>query len=392
MMTKRIVVPKVFIQDQNWLDGETGACSKPVQDVLFPLLKPAAHALASGAVIGIPTETVYGLGASIAFPEAIERIFTLKGRPNDNPLIVHVGSKRQIAPLVRTLSLGAQCLIDHLMPGPLTLVLPRSDLVPDAVTAGGETVGIRLPELAVARALMVQSGQAVAAPSANLSGTPSPTSADHVLADFSGRIPYVVDAGYAKIGLESTVLDLTDKPVILRPGAYSASDILNVLLKYEISFSDRDWQEMLLQSGQHQLDDVEKPRAPGMKYRHYAPSCPVIAYQPPLALTDIASDVDFQASIGIMLTQADWKNFGYHPPLQIGQVVALHGSGKRYFYCYGEMANSKEAGQHFYHALRSLDQLGVQSILVPRFEAGEWVDAYLNRLEKACQPRPAQLK
>ena len=192
--------------------------SKEERDQLTEtLLTAPATALANGEVVAFPTETVYGLGANINCPEAVDEIFSIKGRPNDNPLIVHVGTKEAIKPLVQSFPEVAEVLVEELMPGPLTLVLPRSDIVPDNVTAGLDTVGIRMPNHPVTRQLLILADVPVAAPSANLSGKPSPTLAEHVVHDLQGKVNFIVDGGPCQVGVESTVLDLSSgPPLILR--------------------------------------------------------------------------------------------------------------------------------------------------------------------------------
>ena len=189
-------------------------------------LQAAGQALAGGAIVAFPTETVYGLGASAFLPEAVAEIFRLKGRPADNPLIVHLLSADWLDRVVAEIPDLFWPLYQAFSPGPLTFVMPRRSQVPDLVTAGLDTVAVRFPSQEVARALLQAAGVPVVAPSANLSGRPSPTRARHVLDDFAGRIPYVIDDGPCEVGLESTVLDLTAQPPrILRPGKITAGQI-----------------------------------------------------------------------------------------------------------------------------------------------------------------------
>ena len=175
------------------------------EDYVFP-----AALLACGELVAFPTETVYGLGADATNEAAVAKIFAAKGRPGDNPLIVHVARKSDIPPLVTHITPLAQCLMDAFMPGPVTLVMPKSRLIPDLVSAGLPTVGIRMPAHPVALNLIRHAGVPVAAPSANMSGSPSPTRAEHVEKDLSGRIPCIVDGGPCDVGIESTVIDVTD--------------------------------------------------------------------------------------------------------------------------------------------------------------------------------------
>ncbi len=228
------------------------------------ILLPAAELLRAGKLVAFPTETVYGLGANALNPEAVRAIFAAKGRPADNPLIVHVAKISDLEKVVREISPLARLLMEKFMPGPLTLVLPRSELVPDVVTAGLDTVAVRLPEHPVARRLIELASVPVAAPSANRSGRPSPTLAEHVLEDMNGRIPLIVDGGPSDFGVESTVLDVTGSvPVILRPGAVTIEELQAVA-------------GTVLVAGASPAPALNTtPRSPGMKYRHYAPGTPL---------------------------------------------------------------------------------------------------------------------
>ncbi|MBI3989915.1 MAG: threonylcarbamoyl-AMP synthase [candidate division NC10 bacterium] len=224
--------------------------------------RPAARAIAQGAallrageLVAFPTETVYGLGADALRPEAVQKIFQVKGRPLDNPLIVHIADRDHLRQLARKVPPAAFTLTDRFWPGPLTLVLPRSAAIPPEVTGGLETVAVRMPAHPVALALIRESGVPVAAPSANRSGRPSPTTAAHVLRDLGGRIPLILDGGPTEIGVESTVLDLTGPtPVLLRPGGVTLEELQAVV-------------------GPVDLKPVEgfRRRSPGTRYRHYRP-------------------------------------------------------------------------------------------------------------------------
>lgn len=218
-----------------------------------------AEILKQGNLVAFPTETVYGLGASAWSPSAIRSVFEIKGRPSDNPLIVHISSLAMLDGFTSKVSPVAKLLIRKFWPGPLTLVFGKKPEVLDAVTAGLQTVALRMPDHPVALSLIEQAGPLVA-PSANKSGRPSPTRAEHVIADFGKRIP-VIDGGECRIGLESTVLDVTgSKPVILRPGYITPANIEQVI-----------GYRPLVES----LDNIAKPKSPGMKYSHYAPEASV---------------------------------------------------------------------------------------------------------------------
>ena len=225
-------------------------------------LSAASELLKKGRLVAFPTETVYGLGANALDPSAVMSIFAAKGRPADNPLIVHIHDREQLSPLC-DIPDRAPCLMDAFWPGPLTLLFPRKPAVPDQVTAGLPTVAIRMPSHPVAAALLRACGLPVAAPSANRSGRPSPTTAEHVYEDMRGRIPLILDGGPCNVGVESTVQDLCHgMPVILRPGGITQS-MLESALGERVSVAGSVLR--LLNSGETAL-------SPGMRYRHYAPS------------------------------------------------------------------------------------------------------------------------
>ena len=232
--------------------------------LLFPspeALQLASDLLRSGQLVAFPTETVYGLGADALTPEAVAKIFAAKGRPADNPLIMHIWSVDQLEGLCRIPPL-AEKLMAAFWPGPLTLLMPRTDRVPDMVTAGLPTVAVRMPSHPVAQALLRKAGVPIAAPSANRSGKPSPTTAAHVLSDMDGRIPLILDGGACDVGLESTVLDTCHgTPCVLRPGGITR-EMLETVLGTEVSVAGS-----ILQP----LKPGEQALSPGMRYRHYAP-------------------------------------------------------------------------------------------------------------------------
>ncbi len=227
-----------------------------------PAIRKAAQIICAGGLVAFPTETVYGLGASAIDPAAVARIFSAKGRPSDNPLIVHVAAREQVYQVASSVPERALYLMERFWPGPLSLVLPRSSAVPDLVCAGLPTVAVRMPSHPVALGLIRAAGVPIAAPSANRSGRPSPTSARCVLEDLAGRIDAVLDGGTCRIGVESTVLDLTGpRAVILRPGGVTREALASAL------------GEPVFQAA---WKGGDAPPSPGMKYRHYAPRAPLI--------------------------------------------------------------------------------------------------------------------
>ncbi len=225
----------------------------------------AGKIIRSGGLVAFPTETVYGLGANALDSEAVAGIFRAKGRPQDNPLISHIADFQEIYSLCREVPPEAELLAENFWPGPLTMVLKKSDAIPMSVSAGLDTAGIRLPSHPAARALIRAAGVPIAAPSANTSGKPSPTTAAHVLADMDGKIDMILDGGACSVGLESTVVSLCgERPRLLRPGGITLEQLESVLGKVDVDRAIRE-----------QISTNEKVSAPGMKYRHYAPRAPV---------------------------------------------------------------------------------------------------------------------
>lgn len=234
-------------------------------------VKEAAECLRRGKLVAFPTETVYGLGASALNPEAVKQVFAVKGRPSDNPLIVHVTGFNQVKDYTRLLHPLTETLVDAFWPGPLTIILPVKQGLLDAVVTGGlSTVAFRMPKNELTLQLIQEVGEPLVGPSANLSGRPSPTTAEHVLHDFQTSIAGVLDGGATEIGVESTVIDLSNPnqpPMILRPGAITQEMLAAVC------------QTTILVDG-HLVTADETPKAPGMKYKHYAPKVPVQIVQP----------------------------------------------------------------------------------------------------------------
>jgi len=228
-----------------------------------------AAVLKNGGAVAIATETVYGLGADALDKDAIDGIFAIKGRQRDNPLIVHVASVDDIKPLVSDIPSLFEPLANRFFPGPLTLIMKKSDAVPHNVTAGLDTVAVRMPEHPAALALIKAFGGPIAAPSANPSGRPSPTKAVHVLNDINGKIPYILDGGDCKVGIESTVLDISGNlPKVLRPGAVTYDNLREFFSDAGVAWSD---------DAGYDADIQETPMSPGMKYRHYSPKSPLTA-------------------------------------------------------------------------------------------------------------------
>jgi len=228
-------------------------------------IEKAAAILKNGGLVGIPTETVYGLGANGLDPEAVGHIFQAKGRPQDNPLILHIPEAGWLERYCQNIPETAWRLAERFWPGPLTMILRRGPLVPDVVTAGLDTVGMRCPAHPICRAIISAAGVPIAAPSGNTSGRPSPTTAQHMLEDMDGKIDAILDGGPCSVGVESTIIDLTGTPPrLLRPGGISLEELRDELGEVEVDPAVT----RLMGAG-------ERPKAPGMKYRHYAPKAPV---------------------------------------------------------------------------------------------------------------------
>ena len=312
--------------------------------------------LKAGEVVAFPTETVYGLGADATNPTAVAKIFEAKGRPADNPLIIHVATIEQIEQYVTEVSADARRLIKAFMPGPLTIILPNDNKIADNVTAGLDTVAIRIPDHPAAQELIRKVNLPIAAPSANLSGKPSPTSAIHVFQDLNGKISAILDGGTTGVGLESTVVDCTGpKVTILRPGSITKTDlesVLNYLIDTEIT------------------DQAEpEPKSPGTKYTHYQPDVP---------LTLIDGDTEFFQK-KIEQYQAEGKKVG----LLISQELAADLAADETQIC-GTTTNLATIASQLYQSLRSFKQTEVDLILAEVFPDEGVGQAIMNRLTKAA--------
>lgn len=236
-----------------------------VETIDAPIIKKAAQLIRDGEVVAFPTETVYGLGANGLNEEASAKIYRAKGRPSDNPLILHIDSIRMLSQIADTVPHMATEIMASFCPGPVTLIIKKKAVIPDTITGGLDTVGVRMPSNTIAHQLIELAGVPIAAPSANISGRPSPTTAIDVNKDMQGRIPLILDGGASNFGVESTIIDCTqDIPIILRPGAITKEMLLKIFPEVQIDSA-------LLKKGQ-------VPRAPGMKYRHYAPKAPVLLF------------------------------------------------------------------------------------------------------------------
>ncbi|NJE85703.1 threonylcarbamoyl-AMP synthase [Thermococcus sp. CX2] len=314
----------------------------------------AARFILEGKLVAFPTETVYGLGADALNEKAVKRIFKAKGRPADNPLIVHIADFKDLNKLAREIPEEAKLLAERFWPGPLTMVLPKKDEVPKVTTGGLDTVAVRMPSHPIALAL-IRASTPIAAPSANVSGRPSPTMAEHVIDDFYGKIECVIDGGETKIGVESTVIDLSgEKPTLLRPGGLPLEEIERVIGEVEIHPAVRG-----------KLVDVA--RSPGMKYKHYSPEAQVIVVEGPRErvrekIKELVKEYQGQGlCVGVMATE----------PYECDEFFHLGGT-------------EEEVARNLFKALRELDKRGVDIIIAEGIEERGLGFAVMNRLRKAA--------
>lgn len=316
-------------------------------------LDVASTALSSGKLVAFPTETVYGLGANALDSVAVEKIFIAKGRPQDNPLIVHIAEREDIKKLVKSVPDTAQKILDNLTPGPITIVLEKSDIVPDVVTAGGKTVAVRIPESEIARELIRRAGVPVAAPSANTSGKPSPTKAEHVSQDLAAKVEFIIDGGSCRVGLESTVIDLTvTPPTILRPGGVTHETLCELLGEVR-GYAKND-------------SDIVAPKSPGMKYRHYAPNAKMTVFCGEKCQEEIKKEINSSKDKKIFVLTAGENHYDLAKTINCG-------------------ATPEEYSKNLFDALRCADNLGAEIIFAEfPFSSGGITTALYNRILKSC--------
>ena len=328
-------------------------------------LHEAGELIRRGEVVAFPTETVYGLGANGLDADACAKIYQAKGRPSDNPLILHVANRSMVDQIAARIPEKAEKLIAAFCPGPITLILPRKAIVPDRITGGLATVGVRMPEHDVARALIAAAGVPIAAPSANISGRPSPTTAESVLVDMEGKIPMVLDGGACDFGVESTIVDATgDKAVILRPGAITKEMLEEVLGEGSV----------IIDPALVGADSV--PKAPGMKYTHYAPKAPLtlIEGMPTRMARAFQREVKRQQSeghiVGVMASHEVLKELKEILPQELMAD-------------YGHQGNLPAIAANIYEALRSFDEKEADILLGEGTTSDGLGLAIMNRLHKA---------
>lgn len=334
-----------------------------VENINPDQLQEAGNLIAAGELVAFPTETVYGLGGDALHPDAAKKIYEAKGRPSDNPLIIHIAEVSDLERVAKVVPEQAKKLADAFWPGPLTMIVWKKEEVPYATTGGLETVAVRMPNHPVALELIRKSGKLIAAPSANTSGRPSPTEASHVMGDLEGRIAMVLDGGPVGIGIESTIIDLTEPtPMILRPG-YITPEMLSEVLG----------EEVIIDPGIIAADDTTKPKAPGMKYKHYAPKADMVivdgekdaVIQKINALTEEARKE--RKNVAVIATEETKDDY-------IADVVLS----------IGKREDEDSIAKHMYKILRDCDTLDVEIIYSESFKTPRIGQAIMNRLLKAA--------
>ena len=317
----------------------------------------AAEIIKSGGLVAIPTETVYGLGANGLDEEAVKKIFEAKGRPQDNPLILHIDAPERITDFAHHIPQAAFDLAEAFWPGPLTIILPAKEFIPRRTTGGLDTVGLRCPDCHVTREIIRLSGCPIAAPSANISGKPSTTTAEHVLHDHDGRIDAIVDGGPCKVGVESTIVDLTQRrPRLLRPGGIGPEQLMAVLGDLVVD-----------KAVTAQIDQDAVVRAPGMKYRHYAPSEPVVIVSGSREKAAEYIRAHFEPGDRVLCFEEERSLYEGCEPLSYGQEADV---------------NTLSAG--LFAALRELDDPRIHQVYARCPVGGGVAYAVQNRLKKAA--------
>lgn len=333
------------------------------QNIDLQKMEEAGKLIAGGQLVAFPTETVYGLGGDALDPEASRKIYAAKGRPSDNPLIVHIAEFEDMYRVGKNIPEKAKKLSDAFWPGPLTMIVEKSDAVPDATTGGMNTVAVRMPNHPVALELIRKSGCLIAAPSANTSGRPSPTEASHVAEDLNGKIAMIIDGGQVGIGIESTIIDLTEEiPMVLRPGYITPKMLSEVL-----------GEEVIIDPGIIAADDTRKPKAPGMKYKHYAPKADMIIVDGPQeqVIAKINSLAKNKKAAGdkVAVIATDETRDSYDADVIL---------------CMGSKLDEDAIARHLYKILRECDELSVNAIYSESFATPRIGQAIMNRMLKAA--------
>ncbi|HDK7166859.1 threonylcarbamoyl-AMP synthase [Clostridium sporogenes] len=327
------------------------------------VISKAGNILRQGGLVVFPTETVYGLGANALDKDAVKKIFEAKGRPQDNPLIVHISKVKDIEKLVEEIPPIAQKLMDKFWPGPMTIILKKKDIIPNETSAGLDSIGIRMPSNKIAMELISMAGAPIAAPSANLSGKPSPTDLETCIEDLDGRVNMILGGDNSEVGVESTVIDCTiNPPCILRPGGIT----LEMLKEVD---SDIYIDPAIMKKPDKEL----RPKAPGMKYRHYAPKAPLKIIKGDLNKTIekinemVQNYIDAEKKVGIIATDETIDNY------KKGEVVSI-----------GSRKDLNTIAHNLFYVLRTFDEKNVDLILSEAFEEKDMGVAIMNRLKKSA--------
>ena len=366
MLTSKIFCGILFFMNTNKnTDNEMMNTQVKKVDAMHPdmdIMREAGEIIRQGGLVGFPTETVYGLGADALLPEGAKRIYAAKGRPSDNPLIVHIADFEALKKITSYIPPQAKALADAFWPGPLTMIFQKSDAVPYETTGGLDTVAVRMPSHPTALALIREGGGYIAAPSANTSGRPSPTLAEHVYEDLKGKIPMILDGGAVGIGIESTIIDLSEEiPMILRPG-YITKEMLSEVIG-----------EVKDDPGFASADPNVHPKAPGMKYRHYAPKAELTIVEGEIKeviakINSLAAEkLEEGLKVGIIGTE---ETVECYPS---GDVKSI-----------GTREDEATIAGSLYGILREFDNDGVDYIYSEAFATGGIGSAIMNRLLKAA--------
>ena len=322
-------------------------------------IKKQSKLLSEGKTVIFPTETVYGLGANALDEDAVKKIYEAKGRPSDNPLIVHIYDKEEVYNLAENINEKAKTIMDKFWPGPITIILNKKDIVPYRTSGGLETVAIRMPSHLIAREIIKEAGVPIAAPSANISGRPSPTKADHVYEEMNGRVSGIVLGGDCNFGLESTVLDVTtENPMILRPGSITKEDLEKVI------------GEVLIDPSLERKEDNKKAKAPGMKYTHYSPDADVY-----IVSGNIEDTISKINSLVVENNKKGLKTGGMcleqNKNSYKGEVVSLG-------------STLEEVGSNLFDVLRQMDKMNIDIVYSEEFPRDGVGQAIMNRLLKSA--------
>lgn len=325
------------------------------------IIEIAAEIIKSGGLVAFPTETVYGLGANALDSEASKKIYEAKGRPSDNPLIAHIASLDILEGIVEDISDVAWKLIEKFWPGPMTLIFKKKNIVPDSTTGGLDTLAVRFPSNEIAQALIKKSGAPIAAPSANTSGRPSPTKGEHVIEDLDGKVDMIIDGGEVGLGLESTIIDVTGKPTILRPGFITQEMLEKVIEEVECD-----------QTILEKPDEDLAPKAPGMKYRHYAPKTELVIVkgEAQKVADRIKEEIEKTDKKTAIITVDQHQ--GFYQDVE-AKVVS-----------WGDKNKMDEIAHKIFDELRNVDEWGVDIIYCEAFEEKDLGLAVMNRLTKAA--------